>query len=549
MGRFRRRWVSAGAALTLVATVALPGVVTGAVARPARASCDDNGPVCAEIADPLNYEGQYTGHDEPSLLFYSDTAGSGNSNVYSLTLPKDPPVAPRQDGSGGTFNFQLHPAFWFGMAMCDSQSYPEYTDKCTPNSDSNVFDNADPTAPDYIGHHPGAAFMEMQFYPPGWVTWPAGNSCDATKWCAALNIDSLSQSLTSTNNAACQNAAGVEYVNFAFITKSGAAQAPADPTTIFQPPYTAITPDPSADLFMSSGDKLTVDMHDTAAGFQVVIRDLTSRQTGSMTASVPNGFAQVKFDPAATTCTSIPQAFHPMYATSSEHTRVPWAAHSYNVSFADEIGHFEYCNAADPNTGACTSAGATDPGGVDGDDYGCFNPADSSFIPIGGCLSTDTDFDGPEYSANWPGSSSNLLRDVLLNPRPITFSSPQFKSAGDGRGLRDYSRVAFEADLPRIEAADFGGPCNRATGVGCVNPPPGAAFYPIFTTTLRATGCQWQLGGSHILGTLKTFGGTSTAEYGPLLLSTYASGNAAGYTQRYNNFRQILPTNPCRSGG
>jgi hypothetical protein len=44
--------------------------------------------------------------------------------VYNLTLPTDPPKLPRQDGSGGTFNFQLHPAFWFGMAMCDDQSAP-----------------------------------------------------------------------------------------------------------------------------------------------------------------------------------------------------------------------------------------------------------------------------------------------------------------------------------------------------------------------------------------------------------------------------------------
>jgi hypothetical protein len=32
--------------------------------------------------------------------------------------------------------------------------------------------------------------MEMQFYPPGWVAWPPGVSCDPTYWCAALNIDS-----------------------------------------------------------------------------------------------------------------------------------------------------------------------------------------------------------------------------------------------------------------------------------------------------------------------------------------------------------------------
>ncbi len=521
---------------------------TSAAGTPARSLCDDNGTFCTEVAEPLNYEGQYIGHDEPSLLFYSDTSGSGNSNVYRLTLPKDPPTQPKQDGTGGTFNFQLHPAFWFGMAMCDTESYPVFTKNCAPDSDTNIFDNGDPTAADYIGHHPGAAFMEMQFYPPGWVPWPAGNSCDATKWCAALNIDSLSQSLTQVNNTDCNEKAGVEYVNFAFITTSGVAHAPADPTTVFQPPFAAITPNPSTDLFMNSGDQLIVDMHDTPAGFQVVIRDLTTHQTGSMTASIANGFAQVKFDPSAATCTSIPYAFHPMYATSSEHTRVPWAAHSYNVAFSDEIGHFEYCNAADPNTGGCATPGVTDPKGSDSDDFPCFNPTDSTRIQLGGCIGTDTDFDGPEYGPTWPGTLSNPGQDRRFNPTSILFSSPLFKASGQGEDLHNYSRVAFETDLPRIEV--FGAPnnCNRTTGAGCVNPPNGASFYPIFTTRSQDdSGCVWQLGGPNIPGTKNTFGGNSTAEYGPLLLSTYAAANTAGFSQRYNNFRQILPNNPCRA--
>src|SRR5512146_1954207 len=512
-----------------------------------RTFCDDNSPLCTEPMEPTNYEGNYIGHDEPSVLFYSDKPGSGNSNVYRLILPKDPPTLPKQDGTGGTFNFQLPPAFWFGMAMCDSQSYPEFTNTCVPDTDANIFDNGDPTAADYIGHHPGTAFMEMQFYPPGWVPWPAGNSCDPTKWCAALNIDSLSQSLTQNNNAQCQALAGTEYVNFAFITTSGVAHAPADPLTVFQPPFAAITPNPATDLFMNSGDQLIVDLHDTPDGFQVVIHDLTTHQSGSMTASIANGFAQLKFDPSAANCTSLPYAFHPMYATSSEHTRVPWAAHSYNVAFSDEIGHFEYCNAADPNTGACTSAGVTDPGGVDADDTGCFNASDSTRIQIGGCLGTDIDFDGPEYGFTWPGSLSNHRQDHKLNPSPILFSSPLFKPSGkDGRrdkGLQNFSRVAFETDLPRIEV--FGPPnnCNRSTGAGCVNPPNGASFYPIYTTRGDKHECLWQEGGANIPGTTNTFGGNSTAEYGPLLLLTYATNG--GSLTRYNNFRNVLSSNPC----
>ena len=111
-----------------------------------RLVCGEGSPLCAEANDALGYNGGYTGHDEPSLLFYSGTPGSGNDSNYRLVVPTDPPILPTQDGTGGTFNFQDRIAFWFGMDLCDNQSAPEYThDPCVPNSDSNIFDGADPT--------------------------------------------------------------------------------------------------------------------------------------------------------------------------------------------------------------------------------------------------------------------------------------------------------------------------------------------------------------------------------------------------------------------
>ena len=130
--------------------------------------------LCAEAKNYEGYEGAYTGHDEPATLFYSNTPGSGNNAHYLFRLPTDPPQAPTQDGTGGTPNFMLHPAFWFGMVMCDTQGSPNYTHVCTPDSDTNIFDSPNRNSPKWIGHHPGQAFMEMQFYPPGWVNWPSG---------------------------------------------------------------------------------------------------------------------------------------------------------------------------------------------------------------------------------------------------------------------------------------------------------------------------------------------------------------------------------------
>src|SRR5258708_11316330 len=82
--------------------------------------------ICADASDFST--NNYIGHDEPSLLFYSNTPGAGNSYVSRLTLPNDPPTLPNQSGTGGTFNFQFHPAFWFRIAICVTHA----TTVCTP---------------------------------------------------------------------------------------------------------------------------------------------------------------------------------------------------------------------------------------------------------------------------------------------------------------------------------------------------------------------------------------------------------------------------------
>jgi hypothetical protein len=543
----------------LVATLAgmvflalVPGASSSGSIGTSLFECDEGGPLCAETVDPIGYAGAYTGHDEPSLLFYSGVAGSGNSQLYKLTIPAEPTNPPKQDGTGGTFNFQLHPAFWFGLALCDDSSGPNPGGSpiagpqipCTPDSDANIYDDPNSTDPFYIGKHPGTGFLELQFYPPGWVKWPPGISCDPSKWCAAMVLFQLNQNQNTgvANNSSCLNSVGIEPANFAFITRSGTPIGPPDP--LGQTTET-FTPTASKVMMFAAGDALTVDIHDSSAGLVTAISDLTSGQSGSMTASTANGFAHIDYAPSASTCTETPGAWHPSYSTSSEHTRVPWAAHSYNVAFSDEIGHFEYCNAVAGQGGACTQDGVGDldnglPAGAE-DDFGCFAPPfqppfQSTRVKIGGCIATDFDFDGVPYKTTWPGSLSNAAQDAAFNPKPIRFSSPLFN------GNQAYDRVAFEADLPRIEL-NTNPPCNRSTGTNCVNPPVGATFYPIYSTTAAGGQCVWQLGGPYIPGTTNTFGGTSTAEYGPQLTSVYPG--TAGPITRINNFRNVLSTNPC----
>jgi hypothetical protein len=97
---------------------------------------------CTEIAanDDEGFldNGHYIGHDEPDLGFYSNRHGSGNSMTYRLVLPRDPKTPPSATPGGTTHMFQLTPAIWFGLTMCDNESYPEGTKVCKPDSNSNI---------------------------------------------------------------------------------------------------------------------------------------------------------------------------------------------------------------------------------------------------------------------------------------------------------------------------------------------------------------------------------------------------------------------------
>lgn len=500
--------------------------------------------MCTEVDDYLNaFNDWYVGHDEPSVLYYSNVPGSGNQMRYDLKLPSDPGPAPVP---GRSWSFQLTPAIWFGMAMCDTQSYPEQVHTCAPDSNANITPS--------LAQHPGAAYMELQFYPPGWVKQFAAQSCDPRDWCAALTIDSLSEDPVNGTelNTACQNEilGGIEYVNFAFITRNGRPQGPPNPLQF--DPNTSGNPNRAQDLFMHPGDDIGVTLHDTAHGLQTVLVDRTTGQSGFMTASAANGFGQINYAPAGTSCTETPYDFHPMYSTSTPQTRVPWAAHSYNIAYDEEIGHFDYCSAVDPATGNCTGVegapGDQEP--TDGDDVGCFSAAQSLLVPVSGCTGTnDPGFDGESYQKDWPDGNT------YLHPAPALFTSPL-----TGRFYNiNYSVAAFEADTARIEAPDLGGKCNTSTGAGCTLVPPTddgqpASFYPFYSITgggfggraagNRQGGCRWFIGNRVPGLTATDFGGVT--QYGTLYGQQYlVFGGHGATTTRYNDYQQNLRGNPC----
>jgi hypothetical protein len=535
-----------------LATASASSAAASKLSRHLHINCAES-TVCTEVGSYQEVFGKnyYVGHDEPTTLFYSNKPGSGNRMRYTLTLPKDPsPDHPNTPGK--SYEFELGSTIWFGMSMCDTQSYPEQVDHCTPDSDSNI------TTGRNLAKHPGVAFTELQFYSPGWVGWPTwavaagASTCDPTKWCAALNIDSLEEDPVNgtLQNPTCAARTGIEPVNFAFVTRNGKSTGPANP---LQSTLATFTPDASRDLFMNSGDRISVAMFDTPDGLKVELKDLNTGQIGSMTASPANGFAQIKFNPTGDKCQAIPYAFHPMYSTSSEATQTIWGADQYNIAFDQEIGHFQHCygppvpltpfgldNDGNPITcgeGHHENDGepADPPTATGGDDDFCFPEAKSELVRVQGCSDTNTGFDGDSYHPVWPDGNT------ALHPTPVQFTSPLTGTNFD----QQYERAALSVDLPRIEFNT----CNRETGQGCTLIPTTddgtpAAFYPYFSIANSPSGqCVWQFGDS-IPGTTNDFG--KNAGYGNLIKPTYLTfGGHGSIRHLFNDFRHIFRTNPC----
>ena len=141
--------VGTAAAVALVASQSLFGVTASAAptgvksVRPnAMGGLDCNGyskiqkPVshtlaCTDIRGMNGYprffdNGHYIGHDEPSTRFISNRPGSGNNVTFTERLPMDLKAMPTtgHPGHDVVHWFELSVAPWFGMTICDPQSFP-----------------------------------------------------------------------------------------------------------------------------------------------------------------------------------------------------------------------------------------------------------------------------------------------------------------------------------------------------------------------------------------------------------------------------------------
>ena len=96
---------------------------------------------------------------------------------------------------------------------------------------------------------------------------------------------------------------------------------------------------------INPGDVIVTSISDPPQGFTAVVRDLTTHQTGFMTASAANGFMNTDI----ADCSGTPFTFHAEYSSAKQQNQVPWAALEGGVLMQQEIGHGEVCNSVTNN--------------------------------------------------------------------------------------------------------------------------------------------------------------------------------------------------------
>ncbi|MDQ6806647.1 MAG: hypothetical protein M3065_17155 [Actinomycetota bacterium] len=531
--RGRKLWVMVMASFAAVAVFAL-GPVAGAQAQTTSTTtggldCNGNSPIqqavhvtaaCTDVRGAANVSnantdegrfydnGTYIGHDEPDMAFFSNRHGSGNEVTWAETLGQDPAAAPTVNtpGSDVAHWFELSIAPWFSMNLCDPKSYPQ--NACAPQSDANAPQpctiSANPCTGGYTGG--GSAFMELQFYPPGFSPFADAVSCDNAHWCAAMNIDSLA---CNYNFATC-NPKCTEPLNFAYVQRDGVPTGPPSPQ---EANLATATPN-SKTLLMNPADKVTVHMFNApvpgqrgARAFTVVIYDQTTHQVGFMQASAANGFQNTSM----ADCSGAPFDFQPEYNTSNTQNISPWAALRVNVSTQFEIGHFTPCTSVTDSSSLLFAPGISDTvwktchgpyeNAAPGGDAGASSPevSDAPCYPVGdthgalntppdtvtGCINTtdqngDLDFDGSPYWPEWPTSSDPTARF----PGSFVQSLPTTEGA-------QYPLYQVQTDLALSEST-----CSATTGAGCSVPPTNAPgnFYPYWSRVSKGNTCVIEFG-------------------------------------------------------
>ena len=145
-----------------------------------------------------------------------------------------------------------------------------------------------------------------------------------------------------------------------------------------------------------------------------------------------------------------------MYGTARKGVGTIWGADQYNISFDQEIGHFQHCNGAavpatpfgsTPRASRSAARGPTPRRTASrrrirwkaGMTTACFPESESQLVRVQGCTDTNTGFDGVSYHPVWPDGNT------ALHPTPARFTSP----LTGPKFNEQYGGAALSTDLPR----------------------------------------------------------------------------------------------------
>ena len=289
---------------------------------------------------------------------------------------------------------------------------------------------------------------------------------------------------------------------------------------------------------MGSGDRLKLHMFDTRGGFTVIVDDLTTGTSGRWSPARRTGSRRSSSIPSATTCSLVPHAFHPdVRHLEPEHAADVDGAHLQRRDVRRDRalrvlrqGRREQPDPAVRQGRRLRHQQRRSPG--------------RQLLPAGaGRPSTESSRIQVDRMSRRPRRQRPRLRRRLVrrprvagvdhqrDGRQAADSAAGRRSPVPTTGGANFARVAFETDLPRIEDfrpdAPFGGVQSTASGTSPTRPirtrAGTASTRRRSRVTTRSTspphrrnGCTWkEVGGPHIPGIRKTFGGTADRSSAP----------------------------------
>ena len=250
---------------------------------------------------------------------------------------------------------------------------------------------------------------------------------------------------------------------------------------------------------MSPGDRITIHMHDTSAGFRIDLIDVTTDQSGSMTASVANGFAHVLFTPDVE---HLPVGA--VRVPPRVQHREPAREHVVGAHVQRRLLRRDRALRALPRSWTRTST-APSPAPTTRAASTRTTSTTSASRARTRCSSTSTVLLAVTTTSTGPRTrTTGRARSRTSNADQRSTRSRSVHAARlTNGGTRTTRRSPSRPTCPRSRPSDSqDNPpfCDRTTGANCVNPPPARSSTRSTRPTYSNGTCTWQEGGPFIPG-------------------------------------------------